>query len=254
MPFNLSSPSRRNFLKLGSLASLGTLSVPLWAGPQEKAVGSLPSDLVLVFQGDSITDAGRNRGRYYANDTYGMGNGYVYQVVAEILARNPGQKIRCYNRGISGNKVHQLAKRWEEDCLQLKPQVLSLLIGVNDYWHTLSHNYKGTPEIFDQDLRALLDRTKTQYPQLKVILGEPFAVKGGTALTPAWKDDFPVYQEMVRNIAQDLNASFVPYQQVFDDALKLAPADYWCPDGVHPSAAGCYLMKDAWIKVFNQLW
>ena len=183
-----------------------------------------------------------------------MGNGYVYQIVAEILARNPGQKIRCYNRGISGNKVYQLAKRWEEDCLQLKPQVLSLLIGVNDYWHTLSHNYQGTPELFDQDLRALLGHSKTQYPHLKIILGEPFAVKGGTALTPAWNDDFPVYQEMVRNIAQDLNASFVPYQQVFDEALELAPADYWCPDGVHPSAAGSYLMKDAWIKVFNQLW
>ena len=209
--------------------------------------------MTIVFQGDSITDAGRDRSRYYANDPGGMGGGYVRLIVTELLASHPKDHIRCYNRGISGNKVYQLAGRWDDDCLQLKPQVLSILIGVNDFWHTLSSGYEGTPKIFDQDLRQLLQRTFESIPDLKLILGEPFAVKGGRAITEAWKDKFPPYQEIVQQIAEDFKAPLVPYQKVFDEALEVAPVSHWCPDGVHPSMAGASLMKDAWLEAYSKL-
>ena len=112
----------------------------------------LLNQTTILFQGDSITDAGRDRSRYYANDARGMGGGYVRLIATQLLAQHPADEIRCYNRGISGNKVHQLAARWQDDCLQLRPQVLSILIGVNDFWHTLSSGYTGTPEIFDRTL------------------------------------------------------------------------------------------------------
>lgn len=256
MKARTSASPRRRFLKWASVTSLGALGVPihLAAGNQTVNREELPKDLVILFQGDSITDGGRNRAHYYANDSQGMGNGYVYQIVAQILSHHPEDNIRCYNRGISGNKVYQLAARWQDDCLQLNPQVLSLLIGVNDFWHTLSNDYQGTPQIFNEDLRALLTLTKSRFPEIKILLGEPFAVKGGSALSAAWQRDFPPYQQVVKEVAADFQATFIPFQQVFDKALERAPVSYWCPDGVHPSMAGSALMKDAWINAFHRLW
>jgi len=246
--------SRRNFIKAGSLGLTGMIAVPL-AGNAKKmsSTSKGPDNLTILFQGDSITDAGRDRGRYYANEAAGMGQGYVFQIVAHLLGTSPDKQWRYYNRGISGNKVFELANRWEDDCLQLKPDVLSLLIGVNDFWHSL-RDYPGTVETYEVDLRKLLDRTFKVYPTIKLIIGEPFAVKGGTAITDKWFSDFPAYQVAAAKIAQDYKAQYIPYQQVFDDALQAAPAAYWSPDGVHPSMAGAFLMKDAWLKAFEQLY
>ena len=247
---------RRNFLKKVSISSLGLVSIPAISEFRfkESTLKDIPDKLTVLFQGDSITDAGRNRGSYYANNGRGMGGGYVYQIVADLLGNSPEKGFVCYNRGISGNKVFQLANRWEDDCLQLEPDVLSILIGVNDFWHTLTNNYKGTASTFESDLRALLDRTIKSYPGIKLILGEPFAVKGGMAIDEKWEEKFPGYPLAVRNIAKDYKAAFVPYQKVFDEALKIAPASYWCGDGVHPSIAGAYLMKNVWLEAFSNIW
>ena len=172
--------------------------------------------------------------------------------MAHLLGNNPDKEWKYYNRGISGNKVFQLTDRWEDDCLQLRPDVLSVLIGVNDFWHSLN-NYDGTVKIYEEDLRKLLDMTLKEMPDLKLILGEPFAVKGGSAIDERWYPDFPEYQVAASRIAKDYNAQFIPYQKVFDEALKIAPASYWCPDGVHPSMAGAYLMKEAWLEAFTKI-
>lgn len=247
---------RRNFLKQIGASTLGMAAIPAFTNfkLKESSVKRIPKDLTILFQGDSITDAGRNRSSYYPNNGRGMGGGYVYQIVADLLANNPEKKFRCYNRGISGNKVNQLANRWNDDCLQLKPDVLSILIGVNDFWHTLTNNFDGTASSFESDLRALLDRTLKALPDVKLIMGEPFAVKGGTAINAKWDKDFPGYQSATREIASDYKAVLVPFQKVFDDALKTAPVSYWCGDGVHPSIAGAFLMKNAWLEAFSKLW
>ncbi len=244
--------NRRQFLKYASLVPLA-LASPALAGKKTISTGNIPEGSRILFQGDSITDAGRNRGNYYANNGSGLGGGYAYQIAADVLGTNPGKNIAIYNRGISGNKVYQLAGRWEDDCLQLKPDVLSLLIGVNDFWHTLTHNYKGTAESFETDLRELLDRTLNSLPALKLIIAEPFVVTGGTAISEAWYPAFSKYQQSVQEIATELNANFIPLQAVFDEALKVAPVSYWCPDGVHPSIAGSYLMKQVWMEALEKL-
>ena len=247
--------NRRNFLKNNSLATVGVSTLPFMgtAASLKNSLGKHAEDATILFQGDSITDAGRDRARYYANDAEGMGNGYVFQIVAELMGANPGTKMRFYNRGISGNKVYQLAERWDDDCLNLKPDVLSILIGVNDFWHTLSWNYKGTAKTYESDLRKLLDLTMNNLPDLKLIIGEPFAVPGGNAITNEWDEDFPKYREAAAAIAVDYKAGFIPYQEIFNKALKEAPVSYWCPDGVHPSIAGPYLMKNAWLEIFSKL-
>lgn len=246
--------SRRDFIQQSALATAAVIGTPQLvraANVLDPVNPGVRTGAVILFQGDSITDAGRSRANYYANDGSGMGGGYVYQTVTQLLGQNPAKQLRCYNRGVSGNKVYQLDARWDDDCLQLKPDVLSILIGVNDFWHTLDFNYKGTAQTFEQDFRKLLDRTKNALPEVRLIIGEPFAVKGGTAITSKWYPDFKGYQDAARRIAQDYKAMFIPYQSVFDKALEQAPASYWCPDGVHPSLAGVYLMAQAWMAAWE---
>ena len=242
--------SRREIIKNVVLGSIGLSTIPL----SRKTGTQLPGQMTVLFQGDSITDAGRDRGRYYANDGRGMGGGYVKHIVTEVLGLNPSGKFRFYNRGISGNKVFQLAHRWNDDCMNLKPDVLSILIGVNDFWHTLSHGYDGTARIYERDLRDLIHRTLEDLPDCKLIIGEPFVLPEGSAIKPdRWKSEFPAYQAAAKMIANDFDAAFIPYQQVFDQALSFAGTDYWCPDGVHPSMAGNYLMANAWLEAFYSL-
>lgn len=244
---------RRAFLKTATASALGLIG---FTSGTEVLLDTkeLADDLTILMQGDSITDAGRNRGSYYANAGGGMGGGYVYQIVAELLGKHPDKGYRFYNRGISGNKVFQLADRWEDDCLQLKPDVISILIGVNDFWHTLGGNYAGTSETYEEDFRALLDRTKQHLPEAKLIIGEPFAVAGGRAIGQNWSPTFDEYRAAAAQIAKDYQAEFIPYHELFDAALQQAPVSYWCPDGVHPSIAGAYLMKEAWLVAFEKLW
>ncbi len=243
--------NRRTFLKQ---SAIGVTALPLVSLPTLSSEAKLPEKLTVLFQGDSITDAFRNRATYYPNNMQGMGNGYVHHIVTHLMGNYPTTQWQCYNRGISGNKVFQLAERWEDDCMQLKPDVLSVLIGVNDFWHTLTSNYDGTVETYESDLRALLNSTKKTFPNIKMLIGEPFVVKGGTAIiAEKWFPAFAAYQKAARKVAQELGAALVPYQQVFDDALKVAPVSYWCADGVHPSLAGAYLMSKAWLAAFEKL-
>lgn len=250
----MESTNRRNFLKIGGASLATVISAPLLARTsKQKNKKNIPENLTILMQGDSITDAGRDKAKYYANDAAGMGRGYVYQIVSNLLGSQPEANLRFYNRGISGHKVFQLADRWEDDCMQLKPDVLSILIGVNDFWHSLT-NYKGTVEVYEADFRKLLDRTLTALPNVKLIIGEPFAVKGGKAIDKRWFPDFPEYQVAAAKIAKEYKAEFIPYQKIFNDVLNIAPVSYWCPDGVHPSIAGGHLMKEAWIEAFENLY
>lgn len=229
------------------------LTWSLWKN-YEVVKNSLPDGLTILFQGDSITDAGRHRGAYYANNASGMGHGYASYASKFLLGSMPDKNIKCYNRGISGHKVHQLADRWEEDCLNLKPDVLSILIGVNDYWHTLTNGYSGDLNRYRTDYDGLLDRTKSVLPEVKLIMCEPFVLKNGTAINEDdWLPMFDEYRAASRELCQKYGGTFVPFQSIFSDALGSADTAYWCPDGVHPSMAGSYLMAEAWLKAFSKL-
>lgn len=244
-------PSRRSFIAKIAIGSLAAVSIPDIVLAAIPAAGSsklrLNKDDVILFQGDSITDAGRNRKTTDANSHDGLGGGYAFLAGSDLLFQHPEKNLQIFNRGVGGNKVYQLADSWDKDALDLKPDVLSILVGVNDYWHTLSFGYKATIDTYRKDYRALLLRTKDQLPDVKLIIGEPFAIIG-TAVTEAWFPAFNEYRVVARELADEFDAAFVPYQSVFDKALKVAPGSYWCPDGVHPSAAGAKLMAAAWLK------
>ena len=247
-----SHTGRRRFLKSASLATAFSLSIPAivsaaYEESRTKKIGLQQGDVIL-FQGDSITDAGRKKDEKGFNNTSALGSGYAMLAGSELLLRYADKGLKVYNKGISGNKVYQLAERWDADCLQLEPKVLSILVGVNDFWHTLTSGYKGTIETYRKDLTSLLDSTMQKLPGLKLIIGEPYAVKGIKAVDEKWYPAFDEYRLAAHELADKYNAVFIPYQKIYDKAQKSAPGVYWTADGVHPTLAGAKLMAAAWLE------
>jgi lysophospholipase L1-like esterase len=244
--------NRRSFIKKAALGGLMAVSMPeiiSAAMPAEASKKiSLSKDNIILFQGDSITDAGRNRDEKGFNSPRGLGNGYPMFTAAAMLEKFASLNLKIYNRGISGNKVFQLAERWDTDCIELKPDVLSILIGVNDIWHKLNGQYNGTIDIYRKDYTALLDRTRKALPDVKLIVCQPFAVNGVKAVDEKWYPEFYDYQNAAEEISKHFGALFVPFQKVFDEAQKRAEGSYWTGDGVHPSMAGAQLMANAWLS------
>jgi lysophospholipase L1-like esterase len=249
--------TRRDFLKGTALAATAGLTIPSIlsssgcssAGSANIATYHLTQENnVILFQGDSITDSGRSRNKEKTpNDQQALGTGYAFMATSKILAEYPKAKPAVYNRGISGNKVYQLAERWDKDCIELKPDLVSILVGVNDYWHTLNLGYKGTLETYQNDYRALLERTRHELPAATLVICEPFVLKCGS-VTQKWVPDFDGYREAAKKLAAELKTVFVPFQSMFDEAVKNAPPQYWATDGVHPTMAGVYLMAQTWCK------
>ncbi len=237
-------------LALGSAAAASLTSIPAQAGDWPGKPRELVSKgNVILFQGDSITDAGRSREQAAVpNEQPGLGNGYAWLAAAQLLTERPGSGLKVFNRGISGHKVYQLAERWDADCLAIKPDVLSILIGVNDIWHKLTGNYNGTVEVYEKDYHQLLERTRKALPRVKLVVCEPFVLRCG-AVTDKWFPEFDAFRAAARRVAVAHKALFVPFQSMFDEAVKYAPAEHWAKDGVHPSSAGAALMAHSWLRL-----
>jgi len=245
--------SRRDFIKTLTTTTIGGTAL-LSSGCNSienkltvKAKNSIieKGDTIL-FQGDSITDSGRSRNPN-SRSGYLLGNGYVNLIAAQLMAELPAYDLNIFNRGISGNKVFELAARWDTDCIDLKPDVLSILIGVNDIWHTLDGRYNGTVEKYENDYRALLERTLKELPDVKLVICEPFVLRCG-AVNDTWFPEFNGYRASARKLASEFNALFVPFQTMFDKAVENAAPEYWAADGVHPTSAGAALMAKEWLK------
>lgn len=245
-----SHPNRRDFALASAgltVAGLASLSSQTWAAPAAGGPLLQPGDNVL-FQGDSITDAGRNRDEAgQPNHQPALGGGYAWMAASQLLVSQPKNDLKFFNRGVSGNKVYQLAERWQEDCLDLEPDVLSILIGVNDIWHKLNGNYDGTVDVYEADYLALLNRTKEALPEVKLIVCEPFVLRCG-AVDDKWFPEFDAYRAAAKRVADAAGAVFIPFQTMFDSAVEFAPPEHWAKDGVHPSDFGNCLMAHAWLS------
>jgi len=235
--------SRRKLLGSATLAGLTPIiaNQAMAGHHSKKAKATLKKGGVMVFQGDSITDAGRNKKELKPNEQKSFGKGYAWMAGSQLLISNPDHKLTLHNRGISGNKVHQLAARWDKDCLEIKPDVLSILIGVNDFWHGLNGRYDGTAKTYEDDFNQLIERTKKALPKVQLVISEPFVLKCG-AVNDKWFPEFDKYRAAAKKIAQAHHAVFVPFQSMFDEAVKYAPPNHWAGDGVHPSSHGASLM------------
>ena len=205
----------------------------------------------ILFYGDSITDAGRDRETTY--EPAGYGNGYVKEVVNALNAEN-AEKYDLINRGISGNRIVDLYARIKADCWNHKPDVLSILIGVNDVWHEISGGNGVELDRFEKVYRMLIEDTLKKLPNVKILLCEPFVLQGCATVDDGdkWQRFLEVYAyaSVVKKLAEEYGLYFLPLQEKLSQEAKGNEAEYLA-DGVHPAAAGAKLIADEWLKAFK---
>jgi lysophospholipase L1-like esterase len=200
----------------------------------------------FVFIGDSITDCGRG------GEPEGIGSGYVRLVRDYLRAKDPGHAPEVVNRGVSGNKVTNLRDRWSKDVIDLSPNVLSIMIGINDVWHGLNPGGSGVDiDTYRRTYAQLISQTKEKHPACEIVLCEPTVIsppaheKGNESLKP--------YVAAVRELAVELKLLLVPLHEVFLDAAKARPDIDWHSDGVHPTSSGHMLIARQWLEATELL-
>ncbi len=204
----------------------------------------------ILFQGDSITDANRDR-----NVSTNMGTGYAMLVKAALGFENPG-KYEFFNRGISANRIVDVYARIKADIINLEPDVMSILVGVNDVWHEFEPSPNGVDadkyyRIYDM----LIEEVLTALPNIKIIIMEPFALKN-----PQFEQDWNILRaelkkraEMARKISEKYGFPFIELQKDLDELSKSTGTEYWLCDGVHPSVIGNEYIKRKWLEAFKAL-
>lgn len=241
--------SRRNFITKAALtciAATGFTGMESFAetGDDQKRK---TDHLNFLFQGDSITDGNRGRSK---DPNHIMGHGYAFSIASRIGAAFPEKENQFYNRGISGNTITDLAKRWQTDTIDLKPDILSILVGINDTASVIQQKNIVTAEQYEELYRSLLTQTHEQLPDCMFVLCEPFILPVGK-VKENWSlfhDDLQKRQEAVRRLSNEFKTVFVPLQKIFNDAVKRAAAEYWIWDGVHPTYSGHELITKEWLK------
>ncbi len=214
----------------------------------------------ILFQGDSITDYQREREEemdfesLHDNNVFppirALGTGYVLLAAAQIQAEYPKQNLQIINRGIDGNRIADLLDRWDKDCLKLKPDYISILIGINDVYWPLVSNEDINVAKFYQIYKEILVWTQKELPQSLIILGQPFLFPGSLVEDyDIWLPKVQEIQMAIASLAQEHSLMLIPYQSIFDNAVSKTKADYWIYDGIHPSNAGNYLMAKSWLEM-----
>ncbi|SFF19760.1 Lysophospholipase L1 [Paenibacillus catalpae] len=204
----------------------------------------------ILFIGDSITDG--NRGRT-DDPNHILGHGYVFQIAGRLGLELGAGAPHVVNRGISGDRASDLYARWNEDVISVRPDVLSILVGVNDAFHLIHGDARGASDRYKRSYTHLLEETREILPETRIVLLEPFLLPVGALVEkwPLWEAKLEQYRHTVRELAECYACTFVPLQQLLDDARGKAPAEHWLWDGIHPTAAGHELIARQWMDVVS---
>ncbi len=202
---------------------------------------------VILFQGDSITDTGRSRTSFGPHSGDALGYGYVRLIANRLQDQEQDSYLQIYNRGVSGNRIRDMQSRWEGDSLRLMPDLLSILIGVNDTWNYLFTGLGSSPEEYHLVYHDILDLTRQRLPDIQLVLCEPFLLLTGE-VSEKWEEDLKIRQESVRQLAGEFEAIHVPFQDALDEAAKQVSPRLLLDDGVHPTEKGHRVLEKCWMK------
>lgn len=252
---------RRTFIT-SSLAALGSATLSNAAKAEQSPVNSsgvgshnygLPlfeKGSRLLFQGDSITDM--KWGRKQSDRNHYLGHSYVFLLAARLGVDMPEVELDIYNRGISGHTVENLRKRWQKDAIDMRPDLLSILIGTNDVGSGVK------PDVFESHYRYILDSSREAKPELRIVLLDPFVLRSGRLKDEqAWASRRTATDKMgvvVARLAKDYNAVHIKTQDIFDAAAKAVSPEQWIWDGIHPLPQGHELIARHWIQEVSKSW
>lgn len=249
---------RRNFLKAGALVG-GTATVvaqtpeppaPLAVDGYGYRLPSFTKGSRLLFQGDSITDM--KWGRNEKDRNHYLGHSYVYLIASRLGVDMPEAKLDVYNRGKSGNTVDDLKARWQKDAIEMVPDLLSVLIGVNHV------SRGGGIETYEAEYRAILTQSRRANPQLRLVLLDPFVLPSGRLEDEAqwakWRADVDKMGASVARLGKEFDAVHVRTQEIFDGAAAKVSPEHWLWDGVHPLPQGHELIARHWIQEVSARW
>lgn len=212
--------------------------------------------LHILFTGDSITDGNRYKKKEQAWDlNHQMGHTYAYIINGVLGSMYPEKQFCFTSRGVSGNRIVDVYARSEVDLFPLKPDILSILVGVND-GPIDRNNYQPTPKAkYEKIYRMLLQDAKEQLPDCRIVLLEPFVCEAGKLKKegsyPVWREAVSGYGEVVKELSEEFGTLFLPLQKLFDEKCAEFEPEYWCWDGVHPTENGHGLIAMEWIKAMS---
>ena len=204
----------------------------------------------ILFQGDSITDCGRNTEN---GSRLSIGQGYAAICCAELMNRFP-KEYEITNRAVSGSRIVDTYCNIKCNCWNLNPDILSILIGVNDVWHEISPEKNGVDvKRYENLYRMRIEETKERFPNIKMIIMEPFVLKS-PATEEHWEEfrsEVKLRADVAKKAAEEYGLIFIPLQDKFDKAAQaINDASYYLADGVHPTPAGHRIIADAWLDAF----
>lgn len=249
---------RRTFIT-GSMAAIGSATLcsaakvgksPIHSTACSYRLPSFKKGSRLLFQGDSITDM--KWGRNQADRNHYLGHSYVFLLAARLGVDMAEVGLDIYNRGISGNTVSNLRKRWQKDAIEMKPDLLSILIGTNDVASGVQ------PDAFESHYRHILDSSRKANPDLRIVLLDPFVLRSGKLKNDeAWaarRTATDKLRTIVDQLAKDYKAVHIKTQDIFDSAAKAATPEQWVWDGIHPLPQGHELIARHWIQEVSARW
>ncbi len=256
---NKNSIERRKFIKQVGLGTAAAMLGAVTSGVampkpvlQKDRKGSTAGKRIL-FQGDSITDG--NRGRT-EDPNHIMGHGYAFSIASRWGYAYPEKDLHFINRGVGSDKIIDLQARWQEDTLDQKPDILSILVGINGCTSMVGDwPPQVNAALFEHTYTQLLDQSLQALPNVQLVLCQPFILKVGQVAEKweAYQKEMQQRQEIVAALALKYKAIFVPFQDALNKACKRAPADYWIWDGIHPRVAGHEVLALEWMKQVETL-
>jgi lysophospholipase L1-like esterase len=200
----------------------------------------------ILFQGDSVTDAGRDR-----SDPHDMGNGYPRYASAMIQDSFPDTELEFVNLGIGGNRTEHLVERLETDFVEIQPDIISIMIGVNDVWHHYSHGIETSDEQFEQNYRAVLDAIKTR-TSARILMIQPFLLETVDPAKQAYTEELARKQAIVKKLADEYADAYLPLDEILHRETEEEPA-YYAADGVHPTPDGACFIGEAYLGAIAKL-
>jgi len=202
-------------------------------------------DSVILFQGDSITDAGRSR-----EDDKGLGEGYPAIVKSMLDDMYPELGIKVINRGISGNRAIDLVGRWQKDCIDLKPDYVSILVGVNETWRRYDSNNPTSDSDYRERYKFIIEETLRK-TQAKILLMTPYLLDVSEKVTQM-REDLKGKQKVVRELAYEYNLRYLDLDFAFKVASLFKKNTYFSQDGVHPTRNGHKLIAKLWLEAWEE--